>query len=137
MDDLYSDEESDDESDDDASLYSSDDLYAEFHWLKAIDGFVSHTSSTSSPRHIGRCHAKLIRRDKVSQDFHDAMEVPSEETSGLTFDLFDRYARLKKELIEHPIKKGSGVWGKELNSGDILLIELLSIEKYFRGQNPG
>jgi len=133
MDDPYS----EDESDDDASLYSSNDLYAEFHWLEAIDGFVSHTSSTSSPRHIGRCHAKLIRRNKVSRDFHAAMGEPSEETSSLAFDLFDRYARLKQELIEHPIKKGSGVWGKELNSGDILLIELLSIEKYFRGHGHG
>jgi GNAT superfamily N-acetyltransferase len=65
------------------------------------------------------------------------MEEPSRETSLLAFDLFDRYGRLRSEFKDHPIRKGSGVWSKELDTGDILLIEEIKIDKAYRRRGLG
>lgn len=46
----------------------------------------------------------------------------------LAFGLFDRYGRLKKAFKDHVIQKGSGVWGDEFDSGDLLLIEEVCIQ---------
>jgi hypothetical protein len=62
---------------------------------------------------------------------------PSRETSLLAFDLFDRYGRLRSEFKDHPIRKGSGVWSKELDTGDILLIEEIKIDKAYGRRGLG
>ncbi|KAI1401892.1 hypothetical protein F4819DRAFT_306770 [Hypoxylon fuscum] len=85
----------------------------------------------------GVCNGKLIRRDRMRPAFHQEIEDPSEETSLMGFDLFDRYGRLKPEFKDHPIKKGSGIWGKELNYGDILLIEKIQVQKSHRRHGLG
>ncbi|KAI1129069.1 hypothetical protein F5Y10DRAFT_277023 [Nemania abortiva] len=65
------------------------------------------------------------------------MEELCEETSSLAFDLFDRYGRLDREYCEHKIRKGSGVWGKELDHGDILLFQSINVEPLRRRQGLG
>lgn len=65
------------------------------------------------------------------------MEQPTEETSALAFDLFDRYGRLKPEFKVHPVKKGSGIWNTELNEGDIFSIESLGINGQYRRLGQG
>src|SRR5438876_282420 len=60
------------------------------------------------------------------------MEEPSRETSLLAFELFDRYGSLRTEIKEHPVRKGSGIWNKEFDTGDILLIEYLKIDEEYR-----
>ncbi|KAI0530155.1 hypothetical protein GGR58DRAFT_518699 [Xylaria digitata] len=53
-----------------------------------------------------------------------------EETTFLAFELFDRCGRLNREYCDHVIRKGSGIWGKELDHGDILLFENMNIEPF-------
>lgn len=53
----------------------------------------------------------------------------------LAFELFDRYGRLRSELVTYPTIKRSGVWGRELDHGDILLIEAISVDQGYRRQN--
>ncbi|KIW97701.1 uncharacterized protein Z519_01285 [Cladophialophora bantiana CBS 173.52] len=65
------------------------------------------------------------------------MEPPSRETSMLAFNLFDRYGRLRSEFKTHPVMKGTGVWGQELDHGDILLIEEVFVNKDYRRQGLG
>ncbi|RMJ04781.1 hypothetical protein CDV36_014541 [Fusarium kuroshium] len=99
------------------------DDFAHVKWLEQIDGLAFANSNW-----IGYCEAKLIRRLQIHHKFWTAMEAPTRGTSELAFELFDRYGRLRKEFQEHRSNKGTGVWGSELGSEDILLIEYIRIE---------
>ena len=57
--------------------------------------------------------------------------------SELAFCLFDRWGNLKAELRNHPIKKGTGIWGEELDEGKFLLIEELTIDENHRRKGYG
>lgn len=121
-----------------SDLSENDDPFLEFGWLEQMDGFVdlvdqgSGSLSEEDEGHIGHCDGKLIRRGDIRATFWSNLEEPTAETSFLAFDLFDRYGRLKPEFKDHPVKKGSGVWGAEFDDGDILLIETLKIDKEYR-----
>ncbi|RSL95006.1 hypothetical protein CEP52_012305 [Fusarium oligoseptatum] len=105
------------------------DDFAHVKWLEQIDGLAFANSNW-----IGYCEAKLIRRLQIHHKFWTAMEAPTRGTSELAFELFDRYGRLRKEFQEHRSNKGTGVWGSELDSEDILLIE--SRQKFFALAKP-
>jgi GNAT superfamily N-acetyltransferase len=61
------------------------------------------------------------------------MESPHPETMELALTIFDRYGRLKRELMEHIVRKGSGVWGEELDEGNFVLIVDVDVsEKWHR-----
>ena len=116
--------------DDDVSYRDGPDEFEEFEWMEAIYGEATipdDTSDTKAKR-IANCVAKVIHRAEIRASFEADMDLPSRDTSTLASELFDRYGRLKRELREHPVKKGSSVWGKELDTGDFLLIELLTVE---------
>jgi ribosomal protein S18 acetylase RimI-like enzyme len=76
----------------------------------------------------------MIDRVAIAHDFYTNMEEPSQELCDLAYTLFDRYGHLKTEYKEHPIKKGTDIWGKELDRGRILYIVNLSSEKQNRRQ---
>ncbi|OIW24576.1 hypothetical protein CONLIGDRAFT_584115 [Coniochaeta ligniaria NRRL 30616] len=90
--------------------------------------------STQGQQSIGRCFASLIRRGQMSHSFLINLDEPSLETANLSFTLFDRYGRLEAEYYEHDFRKGSGVWGKELDHGDILFIESIRVDRDWRRQ---
>lgn len=54
------------------------------------------------------------------------MEQPSQDLSSVAFRVFDRYGRLK-EFKDHPVRKGTGTWGSELDLGAIFVIEHIDI----------
>ncbi|PSR84017.1 hypothetical protein BD289DRAFT_482998 [Coniella lustricola] len=105
-----------------SDVLSADDEFAEFEWLEQIDG-----RAIEDKKQLAVCSAKLIRRDHIKAGFWEEMEEPTQETSQLAFELFDRYGRLKPKFYEHEFKRGTGVWGSELDDGDILLIEVLCV----------
>ncbi|KAK4031568.1 hypothetical protein C8A01DRAFT_21238 [Parachaetomium inaequale] len=131
-----SDDTGSDEPDADEDWYGSErsscDEFADWKWLEQIDGLanVGHEQ-------VADCNVKLIRRARMRRAFWVEMEEPSEETSDLAFELFDRYGCLNREYYEHGIRKGSGVWGQELDHGDILLFESLSVVPLWRHQRIG
>lgn len=127
----YEDPYADEYSDCDSNRSSCDE-FAEWKWLEQIDGVgdVDH-------HQVASCDAKLIRRQCIRSAFWTEMEEPSSETSDLAFELFDRYGRLNREHYDHEMGKGSGVWGQELDHGDILLFETLSVETIWRHQGIG
>lgn len=137
-----SDEDEDDSEDlDGFSDYDSDD---EFPWYEELAGLAKLKPSTDSPtisrraeKHIGGCNAKLIRRGKMRESFWFEMEQPTQETCDLAFDLFDRYGRLNPEFYEHDINKGTGVWGNELDRGDLLFFEELTVDAAHRRRGIG
>ncbi|KAI0520845.1 hypothetical protein F5B22DRAFT_598604 [Xylaria bambusicola] len=109
-------------------FYTSD----EPKWLKQINGFAS-----MSQNRVASCDTKLIRRDEIRCTFWAEMDEISKENSSLAFELFDRYGRLNREYREHEVLKGSGVWGHELDDGDILVIETINIEPRCRHHDVG
>ncbi|KAI1109215.1 hypothetical protein F5Y14DRAFT_444878 [Nemania sp. NC0429] len=101
-------------------------------WAKHISGVVN-----VGQHEVAGCDAKLIRRGPIRNAFWYHMEALCEESSSLAFELFDRYGRLNREYDEHEIRKGSGVWGRELDHDDILIIEIIDVEPRWRRQGMG
>lgn len=91
----------------------------------------------SNGNKVGQCHAKVIDRELMLADFFWQIDEPSEATSDMAFGIFDRWGNLQKDYISHPVKKGTGVWGKELNKGSILFIESIEMDKDHRRQEHG
>ncbi|KEZ40578.1 hypothetical protein SAPIO_CDS8491 [Scedosporium apiospermum] len=129
--------------DDDASDDEDDKSNGDFQmWLEDIGGHAAlqPLGSTSPPTErpqIVSCEARLIRRDKMRASFWQELEKPSSETSDLAFNLFDRYGRLDREYYEHDFRKGTGVWGNELDRGDLLLFESLQVGYEWRRRGIG
>lgn len=126
----------------------SDSDDGEFPWYEELDGLATlhpsadiPTTSRSAERRaesiIGECNAQLIRRGNMRESFWANLEQPTEETSCLAFDLFDRYGRLDPELYEHDINKGTGVWGNELDHGDLLLFDVVKVDATHRRRGIG
>ncbi len=100
--------------------------------MEKIDGFATEKGSQ-----IGICDSKLIKRRRITSNFWVEMEELTRETSDLAFELFDRYGRLEPKYYKHDFKRGTGAWGPELDSGDILLFESLSIASQWRRRGLG
>lgn len=96
-------------------------------WLDQLYGIAKFRNQA-----IGRLDAKLIRRNQFLGSFAEVMEGPSEGTAKMALDLFDRYGRLRPEFLEHPFKKGSGIWGDELGSGNLLLLDEVTVNEAYR-----
>ncbi|KUL83473.1 hypothetical protein ZTR_10797 [Talaromyces verruculosus] len=86
---------------------------------------------------IGEAFGLLIRRDLIATSFYEKMEPPSEETMKLAIDIFDRYGRLKEEYISHPTRKGLGIWQEELNTGNLFIVEKVTVKKKYRNRGIG
>lgn len=129
----HSDEECDGEDDEDDE---DDDDMEEFPWLKSINVHIKASDAADSPR-VGYCTAKLIERDQIRANFHRDMEEPSNDTATVGFEVFDRWGCLKAEYQSHPVEKGTGIWGPELNHGRFLLIERMSIEEEYQRKGYG
>ena len=98
--------------------------YIEWQWLKT---FESEETREGVP--IAKMVAQRIDREPIRANFYAQMEEPTHDTCELAFDLFDRWGCVKDDFLRHPIKKGTGVWGKELNEGVILLFEYISVDR--------
>ncbi|CAG8960442.1 hypothetical protein HYFRA_00008161 [Hymenoscyphus fraxineus] len=76
---------------------------------------------------IGHTHARRIYREFVRANFWQEMDGVSQDMSNLAYRIFNRYGCLLEELKSHPVRKGSGVWGNELDFGPILHFENVHI----------
>lgn len=86
---------------------------------------------------VATCDAKLINRESIRPSFWQDMEEVSRETCDVAFGLFDRYGRVERKYTEPGFRQGTGVWGRELDQGDILLIEKLRVEAGARRRGVG
>ncbi|KAK3376954.1 hypothetical protein B0T24DRAFT_233275 [Lasiosphaeria ovina] len=117
----------------------SDDDYPQLPWLEQVYG---SAKADSDKKEVGYLDSKLIRRSQIQADFWVYMDKPNSEaktseTTKLAFDLFDRYGRLLREHIQHPVNNSSGVWGTELDRGDLLLVENIRVEPAWRRSGLG
>lgn len=131
-------------SDGDLDGSSDGDSDDEFPWYEELDGLAAFEPSTDvstiarrTERGIGSCNAKLVRRGMIRESFWLEMESPTQDTHDLASELFDRYGRLNPEFYDHDVNKGSGVWGKELDHGDLLLFDQVKVGTAYRRQGIG
>lgn len=92
---------------------SSTGDYNEWPWLKTFEA-----EETREGVPIAKILAQRIDREPIRANFYFQMEEPTQDTCELAYDLFDRWGCIKDDFLHHPIKKGTGVWGKELNEGE-------------------
>lgn len=103
------------------------------YWLEHISATARPTVSKMK-QEVGHCDAYLIRRDQMRHSSLVEMETQTScpGIAQLGFDIFDRYGRLTTEYYEHAFRKGSGVWGRELDRVDILFIRSILVDKEWR-----
>ncbi|KAJ5959832.1 zinc knuckle transcription factor [Penicillium vulpinum] len=65
------------------------------------------------------------------------MEEPSEDMCDVAFHVFDRYGTVETKYKDHPVQRGTGVWGNELDHGPIFLIEKLHVTLELRRKGLG
>lgn len=118
---------------------SNFDQYEEFEWFEAIDGSIhlKQANDAAEEEPSGFCTSALIRRNHIRAVFYHQIEEPTEESSAMGFALFDRYGRLKTKFKEHGSDPGSGIWGDELDTGDIHLIDQVRINNDLRHKGLG
>ncbi|KAI0365992.1 hypothetical protein BV20DRAFT_982236 [Pilatotrama ljubarskyi] len=78
---------------------------------------------------IGSLVALQIDREKCRGAFLEIMDEESQELSDFALTLFDKFGRLKPELVENEHLKGTGVWGRELDQGAILYVLSVDVQE--------
>lgn len=94
----------------------------------------------NSPRtSVASAKSFIIHKDRIvrEDDWQEAMGEYSDQTIALSEQLFDRWARLRSEWIRSPEKKGTGVWGHELDRGSILFIDEMRVDQEYRARGIG
>lgn len=82
---------------------------------------------------VGSLVALEVDRDKCRGDLILILDEESQELSEFATTLFDKFGRLKSELVEHEHLKGTGVWGRELDNGKIVYVVSVDVEEKVRG----
>jgi ribosomal protein S18 acetylase RimI-like enzyme len=81
---------------------------------------------------IGHITAKLINRNRLRENWTCWLNFLGPDASLMARELFDRYGCIKDEFLTHTCRKGSGVFGEELNDGNFLFIETIRVEPEWR-----
>lgn len=113
-------------------LFIQDDDEEFKGWMDTI-----HVHCSSDGKEIGNAFGRFVHRDRIRPHFWRHMEEPCQELSSIAFELFDRYGRLNRELINHTVRKGTGFWGSEVDLGPIFIIEHIRIERTWRRKSVG
>lgn len=113
-------------------LFIQDDEEEFKGWMDTI-----HVHCSSDGKEIGNAFGRFVHRDRIRPHFWRHMEEPCQELSSIAFELFDRYGRLNRELINHTVRKGTGCWGSEVDLGPIFIIEHIRIERTWRRKGVG
>lgn len=96
-------------------------------WMTTI-----HVRCICDGKDIGGGKGRYVDRNQIRQTFWRDMEEPCQELSSVAFGLFDRHGRLKQEFMNHTVRKGTGVWGSELDLGSFFVIEIVRVDRDWR-----
>ncbi|GES62937.1 zinc knuckle transcription factor [Aspergillus terreus] len=103
-------------------LFLTDEEMNEFKWMT---NFIAECTCDGVV--VATALARYIHREGMRSEFWENMEEPSEETCDVAFHVFDRYGTVEAKYKDHPVQKGTGVWGNELDHGPLFLIERLHV----------
>jgi hypothetical protein len=103
-------------------LFLTDEEMNESRWMT---NFVAECTCDGVV--VATALARYIHREGIRSQFWEKMEVPSEETCNVAFHVFDRYGTVQTKYKDHPVQRGTGVWGNELDHGPLFLIEKVHV----------
>lgn len=104
-----------------------------FPWLEALVVYFRVTQNHPGRGSMGICTGTLLKREVIRPMFHSMIATAYYTTDmeyelfDLVFSLFDRFGRFKPAFQSHPLKRGSGVWGRELDLGNIVILDSMVI----------
>jgi hypothetical protein len=105
-------------------LFLTDEEMNESRWMT---NFVAECTCDGVV--VATALARYIHREGIRSQFWEKMEVPSEETCNVAFHVFDRYGTVQTKYKDHPVQRGTGVWGTSL------IMALFSLLKKFMLQH--
>ncbi|KAL2831655.1 hypothetical protein BJY01DRAFT_254163 [Aspergillus pseudoustus] len=82
---------------------------------------------TCNKARLASALARCIHREGMRSEFWERMEEPSEQMCDVAFEVFDRYGTVNLKYKRHPVQRGTGIWGDELDHGPLFLIENVHI----------
>ncbi|KAL4745592.1 hypothetical protein BDW72DRAFT_186441 [Aspergillus terricola var. indicus] len=103
-------------------LFLTDGEWTQSRWM---ENFV--VECTCDGVTVASALARYIRRERMRFEFWERMEALSSETCVVAFQVFDRYGTVKSKYKDHPVQRGTAVWGNELDHGPLFLIEELHV----------
>jgi hypothetical protein len=103
-------------------LFWVDDQMGGFEWMNP---FVAECTCDGVT--VATAVARYIRRERMRSGFWETMEALNEETCDVAYHVFDRYGTVKAKYRDHPVQRGAGVWGNELDHGPLFLMEKIHV----------
>ncbi|KAJ0416963.1 hypothetical protein BJY00DRAFT_290635 [Aspergillus carlsbadensis] len=99
-------------------LFLTEDEEEEFPWTTEFGAICLRNGVT-----VASALARYINREHIRHNFWQEMEGPSQDMCNVAFEVFDQYGTIKSKFRHHPVQRGTGVWGDELDGGPLFLIE--------------
>ena len=97
----------------------------------------AYNKSDSQP--IGSAFGMVIDRDAAARGpggFHFSLDAHTAESSDFATTLFNNRGELRAQFIRKAsLRRGSGVWGPEVNTGLFLFIEKVEVKDGFVGKD--
>lgn len=103
-------------------LFLKDEGMGQIKWMK---NFVAECTCDGVT--VANALARYIHREGIRSEFWKMMEEPSEEMCDVAFHVFDRYGTVQTKYRDHPVQRGTGIWGNELDHGPFFLIEKVHV----------
>lgn len=105
-------------------LFLTDEGMDDFKWIK---NFVA--KCTCDGITVANALARYIYREDIRSEFWERMEEPNEETCDVAFHIFDRSGAVKAKYKDHPVQRGTTVWGNELDHGPLSQLKSFMLQR--------
>ena len=104
-----------------------------FPWRTAIVGTAySETNKNGKRKVVGQVLANVVNRDMIRGVWYDHMYAASPAHLTIAETVFDRQGYMHRALYEDEVRKGSGVFGKELGEGSFIHLESVYVQEKYR-----
>jgi hypothetical protein len=89
------------------------------------------TVSITHPRHgkVGFMNTVKIAREHMGERVHQVLDTEQDEVAQFSTEILDRFGNVRSWLVDGGYRSGTGVWGHELDEGQILYIVVVDIKK--------
>ncbi|KAJ7188876.1 ankyrin repeat family protein [Mycena filopes] len=86
---------------------------------------------------VGSLEAWTISRANCAGSFLEVMDKDMDEMHQFSVTLLDKYGHVRPHLVDPGHRSGTGCWGREMNSGELVYILNVDIKEAYRGKGIG